>query len=55
MCRIVEEIVEKERAEVRIGFALKAIALGKLSYEEISAITGISLDEVKELAEKTSA
>ncbi len=61
MCRIVEEIVEKERAEARAEtraeceqeMALKMIAMGKLSYVEISAITGIPLDEIKELAKKT--
>jgi len=51
MCRIVEEIVEKERAEERAErdreIALKMIAMGKLSYEEISTITGVSLDEIK--------
>jgi len=59
MCRIVEEIVEKERAETRAEYkreiTLKIIALGKLSYEEISTITGVPLGEIKELAEKTSA
>ncbi len=41
MCRIVEEIVEKERAERDREIALKMIAMGKLSYEEISAIINI--------------
>ncbi len=58
MCRIVEEIVEKERAEgraegcaeTRAELALKMVAL-KYSYEEISKITEIPVDEIKKLAE----
>ncbi len=51
MCRIVEEIVEKERAEM----ALRMIADGSFTFEQISRVTGISLDEIKKLADRTSA
>ncbi len=53
MCRIVEEIVEKERAEWSAErdkeLTLKMVAL-KYSYEEISRITGIPIDEIQKLA-----
>ncbi len=55
MCRIVEEIVEKERAEYGREIALKMIADGLYTFEQISRVTGISLDEIKKLVDRTSA
>ncbi|MCM1335560.1 MAG: hypothetical protein NC084_04490 [Bacteroides sp.] len=51
MCKIMEDIRNEGKKEV----ALKLIALGKLSLEEIAKCTLLSLSEVKELAKKKSA
>ena len=59
MCKIVEELRDEARNEGRaearkehmIKTAQAMIELGKLSYEEIAICSGLSLDEVKALAE----
>ena len=37
-------------AEAKRAYAIKMIQLGKLSYDDISAVTGLSMEEIEELA-----
>lgn len=63
MCRAFEEIAfeaakeaaEKATHEKAIDTALKMIARGRMTLEEISEDSGLPLDEVKELAQKKPA
>lgn len=51
MCKVMEDMRYKEREET----AIRMIKRGKLSYEEIAEDAEISVERVKELAEKISA
>lgn len=51
MCRIMEDMLIEERKEI----ALRLIAIGKLSFEEIAECSDLSVETVRELAEKRSA
>lgn len=42
MCRIVEDIVEKEKREEKIEMIARMKRVGKLSSDEISEITGFN-------------
>ena len=55
MCEAMDRIAEKRAVETRIETALKMIARGKLTLEEIAEDSGLSLEKVKELADKKSA
>lgn len=63
MCRAFEEIAfeaakeaaEKATHEKAIDTALKMIARGRMTLEEISEDSGLPLEEVKELAQKKPA
>lgn len=63
MCRAFEEIAfeaakeaaEKAKHDANIAAALKMIARGRMTLEEISEDSGLPLDEVKELAQKKPA
>ena len=59
MCQIMEELRDitaaKVAAERNREIALKFIQLGNNTLEEIAEATGLTLDEVKELAEKHTA
>jgi len=48
MCRIVEDIVEKEKIEMLIQLK----KLGKLTDEDIAEVTGLTVDEINALAEQ---
>ena len=54
MCQIFEDLAEKRVAEEKKAFARRLarrlIARGKQTLEEIAEDTGLSIDEVKELA-----
>lgn len=56
MCRLLEEMrnetAEKAKAEERVSTALKMLARGRDSIEEIAEMTGLSLEEVQKLADK---
>ena len=56
MCRIFEEYGEEKKTEGKKeeqnNIAMNMIKDGSLSYEKISAFTGIPLDHIKQLAEK---
>lgn len=48
-CKMIEDMLNEVRQEVRIQCALRVIRNSRLSDEEISEVTGLSLEEVKEL------
>lgn len=50
MCKIVEDMVNEATEKNSIQFAIKLIQRGKDSFEEISELTGLSVEEVKKLA-----
>ena len=59
MCNLSQGIwdsgIEKGKKEQAIETALKMIARGKLTLEEIAEDSGLTLEEVKELADKRTA
>ena len=55
MCRAIETYGEQMALETRIENALKMIARGKLTLEEIAEDSGLPLEKVKELADKRTA
>ena len=59
MCKAMEdmrnEAAEKAAKQERRRMALKMLAKGKMSHEEIAEYCELSLDEVKELAREKSA
>ena len=50
-----KKILDEGKKEQAIENALKMIARGKLTLEEIAEDSGLTLEEVKELADKRSA
>lgn len=54
-CKIIEDMLDEVRQEVKIRFALRMIRNSKLSDEEISKVTELTLEEVKELKAQASA
>ena len=59
MCKIMEDLNQKAAKEAadekQKNIAISMIEKGKLSYEEISEYTGLTVDEVKTLAEGETA
>ena len=59
MCEAMDRIAEKRAAEAAynrsVENALSMIADGQLSLEKIAQYSGLTLEEVKELADKRSA
>ena len=51
MCKIMEDLNEKAVRDNRIQIAQTIIETGKLSYEEIAQCSGLTLEEIKALAE----
>jgi len=51
MCKAMEDIRNEERIEI----AERLLALKKLSYEEISEASRLSVEKIKELDSKKSA
>ena len=54
MCQAITELIEEGRIEVMTSTALRMIAVGKYTIDEISNISGLSIDEVNRLNEKGS-
>lgn len=54
MCAIMEELCDDRADEIKVEIAIKLIKRGKLSYEEIAEDSGLTLEEVNELAEEVS-
>ena len=59
MCKAMEDMRNEARAEAlkekSISVARKMLKAGKFSYEEIADFSGLTVDEVKELATKQPA
>ena len=55
MCKIMEELRDKTAAERNREIALRLIQLGSVPLEQIAEATGLTLDEIKKLAEKHTA
>ena len=55
MCRAMEEMRNESVRERNIEIAKTMLASKKLSYEDIALFSGLTVDEVKELANKKSA
>ena len=59
MCKAMEDMRNETRAEAlkekSISVARKMLKAGKFSYEEIAYFSGLTIDEVKELAARQSA
>ena len=55
MCRAMEEMRDETARKKAIEIALKMLSGGKLNMEEIAEYSGLTIDEVKELANKQSA
>ena len=55
MSRIFDEIREEAAHECSVEIAERMLEAGELTYEEISRYAMIPLDEVKALAEKSTA
>ena len=55
MCKIMEELRDITAAERNREIALRLIQLGSVPLEQIAEATGLTLDEVKKLAEKHTA
>ncbi len=51
MCAIMEELCDDRATEI----AIKMIMRGKLTYEEIAEDSGLTLEDVKTLAEEISS
>ena len=55
MCRVLETYGEQREIKRAIETALRMIARGKLTLEEIAEDSGLYLEKVKELADKRTA
>lgn len=49
MCKVIEDMLTKERKETTVAVAKKMIADGILTLEKIAEYVGLPLEEVKEL------
>ena len=54
-CKMIDDMLDEVRQEVKIRCALRMIRNIKLSDEEISKVTELTLEEVKELKAQASA
>ena len=55
MCDILDEMRSEERIKTKIEFAVKMIKDGSLPLEKIAEYSGLSIEEVRELAGNKSA
>lgn len=55
MSRVFEEIARKAEQEKAIKVARRMLTMGKYSYEEISALLDLSVEEIKALDESRTA
>ena len=54
-CKMIDDMLDEVRQEVKIRCALRVIRNSKLSDEEISKETELTLEEIKELKAQASA
>ena len=55
MSEIMESWVNEETEKIRVANAISMIKVGKMTLEEIALCSGLSVEEVKKLAEGESA
>ncbi len=55
MCKIIDDIAQRERKEERIDTTLRMIDEGVFTVEQIAKISNLSVSEVEELIKKRSA
>ena len=55
MCKAMEDMRNETAREKTLQLAKNMLALNKLSYDEIAKVTGLTVDEIKELDTKKSA
>ena len=55
MCKVMEDMRNEEAIRKAKEIALRMISAGKLSHEEIAEYSGLSIDEVRELAQQKTA
>ena len=55
MCKAMEDMRNETAREKTLQLAKNMLALNKLSYDEIAKVTGLTVDEIKELDSKKSA
>jgi predicted HTH domain antitoxin len=51
MCKAFEEVKNEVREEMRLDFAKKLLAYGKMTLEEISQMTDLSVNDLRKLQE----
>lgn len=54
-CKMIEDMLNEARREVKIQSALRLITRGKFSDEDIAGVTELTLEEVKELKAQVSS
>ena len=54
-CEMIEDMLDEARREVQIECALRIIRNSKLSDEEISEVTELTLEDVKKLKAQASS
>ena len=54
MSKIMDDRLNEVRLMTAVEIAIKCLALGKLTKEDISEATGLSLKNVQELSEQTN-
>ena len=52
MCKAVEELCKEEKYETKVEIVGRMLAAGTLSLEEIAMFSGLTLEEIKEIAEE---
>ncbi|MDY6307087.1 MAG: hypothetical protein SPL71_03380 [Oribacterium sp.] len=55
LCKAMEDMRNETAREKTLQLAKNMLALNKLSYDEIAKVTGLTVDEIKELDTKKSA
>ena len=55
MCRTIEEMLAQERQEEKREVACRMLSAGKYTLDEIANISGLAIDEVKQLQTEESA
>ena len=54
MCQIMEKLIDQEKREVARENVRRMIKIGKMTLEEIAQCTGLSIEEVRCIAEEES-
>ena len=52
MCKAIEDMRTEAKKESQLGIAMQLLAMGVLTEEQIAQATGLTLEEVQELAKE---